>query len=100
MLRLLVKLALAAGAVAAVWSWVPIGERTMADRWRAAATPGLFMDRIVAELRGKETGGRPIPRTQPGRSGRQRPEEAHSDADRRALERILSDRLDEPPARR
>jgi hypothetical protein len=99
MLRLLVKLALAAAAVAAVWSWVPVGERTMADRWRAASTPGLFLDRIVTELRGREAGERPIPRATPGRPGRPRPAEAHSDADRRALERILSDRLDEPPAR-
>jgi hypothetical protein len=101
MLRLLLKLALAAAAVAAVWAWVPVGPRTMADRWRAASTPGLFVDRLLAELAGKEPGGRPIPRPQPPRRpGAARPEEAHSDADRRALERILSDRLDEPPARR
>jgi hypothetical protein len=100
MLRLLVKLALAAGAIAAIWAWVPVGERTMADRWRAAATPGLFLDRTLAELVGREAGGRPIPRPQQRRPAGERPEEAHSDSDRRALERILSDRLDEPPARR
>jgi hypothetical protein len=99
-LRLLLKLALASAALAAVWTWVPLGDRTLADRWRAAATPGVFLDRTLAELLGKGTGDRPIPRPQPrGRPG-ERPEEAHSDADRRALERILSDRLDEPPARR
>jgi hypothetical protein len=103
MVRLLVKLALAAGALAAIWSWVPVGERTMADRWRAAATPGLFLDRTLAELMGREAGARPIPSPQRPRgpaSAPGRPEEAHSDSDRRALERILSDRLDEPPARR
>jgi hypothetical protein len=99
MLRLLVKLALAAAAVAAVWAWVPVRERTLADRWRAAATPGAFLDRTLAELAGKAAGDRPIPRPQPHRSGRAAPEEAHTDADRRELERILTDRLDEPPAR-
>jgi hypothetical protein len=103
-LRLLLKLALAAAALAAVWSWVPLGERTLADRWRAAATPGAFLDRTLAELVRAGAGGRPVPRpqprSQPGARPDGRPEEAHSDADRKALDRILSDRLDEPPARR
>jgi len=100
-LRLLFRLALAGAALAAVWTWVPLADRTMADRWRGAATPGIFLDRTLAELLGKAAGGRPIPRPPPraARPG-ERPEEAHGDSDRRALERILSDRLDEPPARR
>jgi hypothetical protein len=72
----------------------------MAERWRAAATPGLFVDGTLAELLGRQPGKRPIPRGHARTPARERPEEAHSDADRRALERILSDRLDEPPARR
>lgn len=100
MFRLLLKLALAAGAVAAVWAWVPVGERTMADRWRVAATPGVFVDRTLAELLGRQPGRRPIPRANARTPAHERAEEAPSDADRRALERILSDRLDEPPARR
>jgi hypothetical protein len=100
MLRLLVKLALAAGAVVAVWTWVPVKGRTMAERWDAAPTAGKFIDRTWSELAGKAPGRSPaLPRAREaaprGRTG-DRPVERHSDDDRRAVDRIVADHLDVP----
>lgn len=102
MLRVALKLLLAAAAVAAVWSFVPVGGHTMADRWRRAGSVPALVDRTWAELHGAParpvhpTRPAPVPRVQ-ARSGASapRPTESHSEADRRALERTLSSHLEE-----
>jgi hypothetical protein len=99
MLRVALKIVLAAAALAAVWAFVPIGGHTMAWRWERAADPGDFVDRTWAELRGQARPPqhpRPPARAQArGGAAATRPSEAHSEADRRELDRILSRHLDE-----
>jgi hypothetical protein len=103
----LVKLALVVGALAAVWAFVPVGDRTLSERWRAAGSAERFAERSWAELREafrdeptapaktKPPGATPRPQSQarakPGRDAR--PAEGHTDADRRALDQILAERL-------
>lgn len=101
MLRLLVKLLLAGAAVAALWTWVPLRGRTLADRWRAAPTAGAFLEKGWAEARAAVSGpphGRASARSQArgsqGAASRERPVERHTDADRRAVDRIVSDGLE------
>jgi hypothetical protein len=96
MLRVLLKVVLAAAALAAVWAFVPIGGHTMADRWRRARTPAELIDRTWAELKGEPAHPHATARTQartaaPGA----RPTESHSDSDRKALDRIVSEHLQE-----
>ena len=96
MLRVLVKLLLAAAAIAAVWAYVPIGGRSMADRWRKARTPSEFVDRAWAELRGApppKAAPRPVPRTQARAAPSNRPTESHRESDRRELDRIVAEEL-------
>lgn len=100
MLRVALKILLAGAALAAVWTFVPVGGRTMASRWRRAGSPAEFVDRTWAELRGAQAlanpSARPAPRTQTrGASPGNRPSESHSDTDRRELDRILSRHLAE-----
>jgi hypothetical protein len=45
MIRVALKLALAAGALWAVWTFVPIRGRTLAERWRAAPGAAAFVER-------------------------------------------------------
>jgi hypothetical protein len=97
MIRVALKLAVAAAAVWAVWSFVPVRGHTLAERWRAAGNLSAFIERGWAEA----TGATP-PRAPPRPQARQkpapapqRPTEGHTDADRRAVERILADRLAE-----
>jgi len=103
MLRLLVKLALAAAAVAAMWTWVPVKGRTMGERWTRSASAGVFVDRTWAELTGAAATRLPARPQARGTTPRdrvgERPVERHSDDDRRAVDRILADELDAPPAR-
>jgi hypothetical protein len=102
----LLKLALAAGAIAAVWAFVPVGDRTLSERWRAAGSAERFAERSWAELREafrdepaapSKTPPLKTPRPQsqarakPGREAR--PAEGHTDADRRALDQIVAERL-------
>jgi len=105
MLRVALKILLAAAALAAVWAYVPIGGHTMAWRWHRAADPAAFVDRTWAEIRGDARAPQhprlPAPHPQ-ARSGapaasppEAHPSEAHSEADRRELDRILSRHLDE-----
>jgi hypothetical protein len=91
MIRVALKLALAGAALWAEWSFVPVGGRTLAARWRAAGSLSAFADRAVAEVLGEPPPGpaRPQARQPPPR-----PTEGHTEADRRAVERILSERLD------
>lgn len=98
MLRLLAKLVLAAAVLAALWLWVPVGGRTLAARWERAGDLSAFLEggwRELAEGEKKperRTTARSQARGAPGAS-RARPTEGHTDADRRALDRVLSDEL-------
>ncbi len=97
MVRVALKLLLAAAALAAVWAFVPVGGRTMADRWRHARTGTEFLDRTWGELRGdarQPEHAHAPPRAQ-ARAGAQpaRPTESHTEADRQALDRILSEHV-------
>jgi hypothetical protein len=95
MIRLALKLALAAAAVWAVFSFVPVRGRTLADRWAAAPTFSAFVERGLAEAtRDRAPPKGPQARAQrPG--ARERPTEAHTEHDRRALDRILAEQLSE-----
>ena len=96
MIRLALKLALAGAALWAVWSFVPLRGRTLGDRWRAAPDGVAFVERGWAELAGVARGApRPQARQKPAPG--QRPTEGHTEADRKAVERILTDRLDGRP---
>jgi hypothetical protein len=95
MIRVALKLALAAAAVWAVWSFVPVAGKTGAERWRAAGNLSSFLERSWAEATGdgpSRPAARPQARQKPAQ---QRPTEGHTEADRRAVERILADRLGE-----
>lgn len=95
MIRLALKLGIAAAALWAVWSFVPLHGRTLADRWRVAGSVGVFVDRARAELAGRRPPARPPARSRSG-DARERPSEGHTDADRAAVDRLLSERLSSP----
>src|SRR5512145_2893025 len=94
MIRLALKLALAAAAVWAVWSFVPVNGRSGAERWRAAGSLPAFLDGAWAEATGGRTARPPRPQARQNPSPAPRPTEGHTEADRRAVERILAERLD------
>ena len=90
------KLVLAAAALAAVWSFVPIAGHTMAWRWSRSSDPAEFADRTWAEIRGAARPPphvRPPPRAQARGGAASRPSESHTEADRQELDRILSRHL-------
>jgi hypothetical protein len=94
-MRLVVKLAIAFGALWAVWAFVPLGGRTLDDRWRGAPTARAFAERGWRELAARLDRG-PAARPGPPRRGRDpRPTEGHTDADRRAVDRIVSRSLEQ-----
>jgi len=90
MIRVALKLLVAAAAVWAVWTFVPVNGRTFADRWRAAGTPSAFVERGWAEATGASAAKPAKPQA---RLPAQRPTEGLTDADRRAVERLLADRV-------
>ncbi len=92
MFRVAVKLALVAAAAWAVWSFVPIRERTLAQRWAAAGGLSSFLERAWTEATG-EPAPRPPARSRTRSAARSRPSEGHTEADRRAVDRILVERL-------
>ena len=105
MLRVLVKLALAAALLWAIWAFVPMGGRTLAARWRAAPDAQAFAASLFAEARRGLAGlGHPdaasrTPRRE-ARAGERRthdprPAEKHTEADRRAVDRIVAEHLSE-----
>ncbi len=98
MIRLALKLALAAAALWAVWTFVPVRGRTLAARWHAAPGPAAFVERGWAEAAGALS-SKPAPKPQARQkpAPAQRPSEGHTDADRKAVERLLADRLDDRP---
>jgi hypothetical protein len=91
MIRVALKLAVAAAAVWAMWAFVPVAGRTLADRWRAAGNLSAFLERGWAEATGSRP-AKPQARQKPPPPA-SRPTEGHTDSDRRAVERILADRL-------
>jgi len=104
----LVKSAVLLGVLAAFLFLVPFGGRTLAVRWRAADGAIDFAARTWAEMRGVAPPARGTPPRRPGvraqgRSPEARPGEppveGHTDADRRALDRLLDDHLAESPKR-
>lgn len=99
MFRVALKLALAAAAVWAVATFVPLRGRTLADRWHAAPDAAAFLERGLAELTGRapERPSRPQarPQARPQRAARERPTEGHTEADRRAIDRIVAEQLAE-----
>jgi hypothetical protein len=94
----LLKLAFVVGALAAVWLLVPIGGRTLQARWTAAGDPAAFGRGIWAEL-DQAFAAEPKPGKAKPEGGKEhaaraaRPTESHSERDRRAVDRILADRL-------
>ncbi len=90
MIRLALKLALAAAAVWAVWTFVPVRGRTLAQRWDASPSVPAFLEGAWAELRGPAR-----PQARGGPASRARPTEGHTEADRREVDRLLSERLGE-----
>ncbi len=91
MIRLVLKLALAAAAVWAVWTFVPVHGRTLAQRWDANPSIAGFLEAAWAEVHGPAR--LPARGARPGE--RERPVERHTEADRRAVDRLLSERLGE-----
>lgn len=94
MIRVALKLAFAAAALWAVWSFVPVGGRTLADRWRAAGNVSAFVERAFAEVTGEGARPKARPQARQNPAPAPRPTEGHTESDRRAVERLLADRLD------
>jgi hypothetical protein len=125
MLKLL-KLAVLLGLVAGFLFLLPFGGRTLFDRWRASRDAGDFAARTWAEMRGvapppapgapagprkgrpgkgqvATPGGAagPTSATGPGEpSPADQPLETTTDADRKALDKLLDRHLAEPPTKR
>jgi len=106
MLKLL-KLAVLLGLVAGFLFLLPFGGRTLFDRWQAAAGPADFAARTWAEMQGTP---RPAAPPRKGKAGRphagaepqpapDQPLESTSEADRKALDRLLDQQLAEKPKR-
>jgi hypothetical protein len=95
MLRVALKLCLAAAALAAIWAFVPVGGRTMSERWRRAGNAGAFADGIWAEIRPGTASHESADRHAQARNGAaaKQPAESYSPADREALDRTLSRHL-------
>ena len=99
MARFLFGLVLVA-ALAAAAALVPIRGRTVLDRWQSAGSAGEFLRRAYDEARQARDPDRGHPRAghaqQSGRpSSRARPAspaEHHSERDRAAIDRILTER--------
>lgn len=96
MLRFAVKVALAAGALWAVWTHVPVGGRTLSARFEEAGGLAGFLDRgwdeARAALAAPSAPARPEARRRTG-AARERPTESHTEQDRRDLDRIVAERL-------
>lgn len=95
MIRVALKLALAAAAVWAVWTFVPVRERTLAERWRAAGSVPAFVEAGWAEVAAATRSPAKAQARAQKPGARERPTESHTEADRRAVERIVADGLAE-----
>lgn len=96
----LVKAAVLLGALAAFVFLLPFGGRTLADRWRASSGAEDFARRTWAEMKGAPDAEKPPAHRAPhgpARAGEatagDRPVESHSDADRRALDKLVGEHL-------
>jgi hypothetical protein len=111
MLKLL-RLAVLLGMVAGLLFLVPLGGRTLFDRWRSASDASDFVARTWAELRGVESTTSPgaSAGTKKGRPGKpppaaaspsapDQPLDSTTDADRKALDKLLDQQLTEKPSR-
>jgi hypothetical protein len=93
----LVGFFLVVGALAGAASLVPIDGRTVLDRWQAARGPGDFAARSWREI-AVATGLQDPPRRPaaqaraPAAQRGQKPVEHHTDADRAALDRLVTER--------
>lgn len=96
MIRLALKLGLAAAAIWAVWTFVPVHGRTLEQRWRAAGDLATFVERGLAEATGRPA-PKPQARSPRPQGARERPTEGHSEADRAGVDRLLSERLTRKP---
>jgi hypothetical protein len=91
------------GGLAAAAALVPLGGRTVVERWNAAASPSDFARRGWHELaqasglegppRRAATSRAARPQADPARGAR--PVERHTPADRAALDRLVSERARE-----
>jgi len=90
----LLKFALVAGALAAVWMLVPVGGRTLQARWDAARSPVGFARGLWVEL-DRAFAAPPAPKKAPPaeRDRAARPSEAHTEGDRKAVDRIVAEHL-------
>lgn len=106
----LLKLALLLGTVAALVFLLPLGGRTLADRWQAAGGATDFARRSWAELRGAAGAERAKPprASRPQGQGQAQakaggkpaaPEEGVTEQERQALEKLLGEHLADPPRR-
>jgi hypothetical protein len=96
----LLKLAIVVGALAAVWTFVPVGGKTLQARWTAAGSPMAFVSGGWAELNRALQSEPPAakPRAGTGARGRagekpDRPVEGHTERDREAVDRIVAEHL-------
>jgi len=83
-----------AGALAAGAAYVPIGGRTVRDRWHASRDASDFARRSFQEMaRAAGLLDPPAKAAQPKAAPPPRqPVERHTDADRAALERVVAER--------
>jgi hypothetical protein len=93
----LMGLLLAVGALAAAAALVPMNGRTVLARWKASAGPADFASRSWREVAlaaglSEAPAHRPAARAARPAPKRSQPAESHSEADRAALERIVSER--------
>jgi len=95
MLRVALKLALVAAALAAVWAFVPVGGRTLSARWHRAGNATAFAEGLWAEIRPTAPAHEQADRRSPARGGTPaRPAESYSESDRESLDRTLARHLD------
>jgi len=108
--RSVIRLAVLIGVIAGVVHFLPIGGRTLLDRWRSSRDAADFAARAWAELRGApppRPSVPPIPQAAPrkGKSGAgaaaepapDQPLETTTDADRKALDKLLDRHLADEP---
>lgn len=94
----LVKFAFVVGALAAVWTLVPVAGRTLHARWTAAPGVEAFakgiwtdLDRALASKPGEEKAKASAPAK--GKAPATRPTESVTERDRKALDQIVAERL-------
>jgi hypothetical protein len=107
-----IRLALLIGLIAGVVHFLPLGGRTLGDRWRSSRDAADFAARAWAELRGAPPPRPSVPpaaprKGKPGKSGTgaaaepapDQPLETTTDADRKALDKLLDRHLADEPRR-